>query len=68
MIAFKMSFIIYFLLIFALSMLSGATAVALGSMVEDPKMAQEFLPLLFVPQMLFAGFFVTPDRKFVTSR
>lgn len=29
--------------------------------MEDPKLGQEMLPLLFVPQMLFAGFFVAPD-------
>ncbi len=36
-------------------------AVLLGCAVEDPKMATEFLPLLFVPQLLFAGFFVRTD-------
>jgi hypothetical protein len=25
---------------------------------QDPKMGQEFLPVLFIPQLLFAGFFV----------
>ena len=29
--------------------------------MEDPKLGQEMLPLLFVPQMLFAGFFVAPE-------
>jgi hypothetical protein len=38
---------------------STAVAVWLGCSVEDPKLAQEMLPILFVPQMLFAGFFVT---------
>jgi ABC-2 type transporter len=42
-------------------MASTALAVMLGCSVEDPKLGQELLPLLFVPQMLFAGFFVTPD-------
>jgi ABC-type multidrug transport system permease subunit len=42
-------------------MASTALAVLLGCSVEDPKLGQELLPLLFVPQMLFAGFFVTPD-------
>jgi len=40
---------------------STAVAVLLGCAVEDPKMATEFLPLLFVPQLLFAGFFVRTD-------
>lgn len=42
-------------------MASTALAVLLGCSIEDPKMGQEFLPILFVPQMLFAGFFVAPD-------
>lgn len=42
-------------------MSSTASAVLLGSSVEDPKLASEFLSLLFVPQFLFAGFFVTPS-------
>ena len=44
-----------------LSVSSTAVAVLLGCAVEDPKMATEFLPLLFVPQLLFAGFFVRTD-------
>lgn len=46
---------------FGLAMSSTAVAVCLGCAVEDPKMATEFLPLLFVPQLLFAGFFVRTD-------
>lgn len=44
-----------------LAMASTALAVCLGCSVEDPKLASEMLPLLFVPQMLFAGFFVPPS-------
>jgi len=43
-----------------MAMASTALAVLIGSAVEDPKMAIEFLPVLFVPQILFAGFFVNP--------
>jgi ABC-type multidrug transport system permease subunit len=46
---------------YALAMSSTALAVLLGCAVEDPTMATEFLPLLFVPQLLFAGFFVRTD-------
>jgi hypothetical protein len=35
--------------------------VLLGCGIQDPKLGQEMLPILFVPQMLFAGFFVAPD-------
>ena len=58
MIDFQMSFANYIGISFALSMGSTALAVMLGSSVEDPKLASELLPMLFVPQMMFAGFFV----------
>jgi hypothetical protein len=60
MIDFQAEFVIFYLSIYSLAMASTALAVFLGCSVEDPKMAQELLPLLFVPQMLFAGFFVAP--------
>jgi ABC-type multidrug transport system permease subunit len=41
-----------------LSLSAGSTAVFLGSAIGDLKTATELMPLLFVPQMLFAGFFV----------
>jgi ABC-type multidrug transport system permease subunit len=47
--------------VYGLAMASTALGVLLGCSVEDPKLGQEMLPLLFVPQMLFAGFFVTPE-------
>ena len=61
MIGFKSSFGILFANCYMLAMASTAMAVMLGCSVEDPKLGQELLPLLFVPQMLFAGFFVAPD-------
>lgn len=54
----QMNFGYLLLIVYVLSMASTATAVLLGCSVEDPKMAMEFLPILFVPQLLFAGFFV----------
>jgi ABC-type multidrug transport system permease subunit len=51
----------FFASVYTLAMASTALAVLLGCAVTDPKLAQELLPLLFVPQMLFAGFFVAPD-------
>lgn len=44
-----------------MAMASTALAVLIGSAIEDPKLAVEFLPVLFVPQILFAGFFVNPE-------
>lgn len=61
LINFRASFGVFFLTLYALAMTSTALAVFLGCSVEDPKLAQEMLPILFVPQMLFAGFFVAPD-------
>ena len=45
----------YFVSVYSLAMASTALAVLLGCSVEDPKLGQEMLPLLFVPQMLFGG-------------
>eukprot|EP00978_Attheya_sp_CCMP212_P014746 scaffold37735_cov37-Attheya_sp.AAC.2 len=61
MISFQMNFFYWFFLAYALAMSSTAMAVMLGCAVEDPKLGQEMLPILFVPQMLFAGFFVATD-------
>lgn len=61
MIGFQMSFEIYFGTTYVLAMGSTALAVLLGASLENPAMAQEMLPILFVPQMLFAGFFVVPE-------
>ncbi len=48
------------LILYVLAMASTAVTVLLGCAIEDPKLGQEMLPLLFVPQLLFAGFFVAP--------
>jgi hypothetical protein len=61
MIGFQCSFFWFLLISYALAMASTALAVLLGCAVEDPKLGQEMVPLLFVPQMLFAGFFVSPE-------
>mmetsp|Transcript_20220 Transcript_20220/g.55827 ORF Transcript_20220/g.55827 Transcript_20220/m.55827 type:complete len:378 (-) Transcript_20220:318-1451(-) len=61
LIGLQMNFSILFGVTFVLAMGSTALAVLLGAGLESPAMAQEMLPILFVPQMLFAGFFVAPD-------
>lgn len=61
LIEFQAPFGIFYATVYSLAMASTALGVLLGCSVEDPKLGQEMLPLLFVPQMLFAGFFVTPD-------
>jgi hypothetical protein len=47
---------------FALAMSSTATAVLVGCSVGDPKMAIEFMPVIFMPQILFAGLFVRTEQ------
>eukprot|EP00543_Licmophora_paradoxa_P003728 CAMPEP_0202456442 /NCGR_PEP_ID=MMETSP1360-20130828/13682_1 /ASSEMBLY_ACC=CAM_ASM_000848 /TAXON_ID=515479 /ORGANISM="Licmophora paradoxa, Strain CCMP2313" /LENGTH=602 /DNA_ID=CAMNT_0049076239 /DNA_START=87 /DNA_END=1892 /DNA_ORIENTATION=- len=61
MIGFQCSFFMFVVITYSLAMASTALGVMLGCSVEDPKLAQEMLPILFVPQMLFAGFFVRPE-------
>jgi len=61
LIGFQANFFLYHIITYVLAMASTAVAVCLGCAVDDAKMAQELLPLLFVPQMLFAGFFVSID-------
>jgi hypothetical protein len=62
MISFQMDFVMLFSIVYTLAMASTAMAVMLGCSVEDPKLAQEMLPILFVPQMLFAGYVLYCDR------
>ena len=61
LIGFQSNFGIFYVIVYVLAMASTALAVLLGCSVEDPKLGQEMLPILFVPQMLFAGFFVVPN-------
>lgn len=45
-----------------LGLASGSMAVLLGCAVSDIKTVTELSPLLFVPQLLFAGFFIKTDQ------
>lgn len=44
-------FFLFAVTVFSLAMASTALAVLLGCAVEDPKLGQEMLPILFVPQV-----------------
>jgi hypothetical protein len=55
---FQAPFFKYTFALYVLGMASTAVAVFLGCSVTNTKSAQELLPLVFVPQMLFAGFFI----------
>eukprot|EP01038_Epipyxis_sp_PR26KG_P005371 gene5371-7449_t len=56
------SFIYIVLAAWGLAMCSCSVAVALGCVVSNVKDAQEMVPLLFVPQMLFVGFFIRTSQ------
>uniref|UniRef100_A0A7S2LEQ2 ABC transporter domain-containing protein n=1 Tax=Leptocylindrus danicus TaxID=163516 RepID=A0A7S2LEQ2_9STRA len=56
-----MKFYTLVLILYAIAMASTAVAILMGAFVEDVAVAQELMPLLFVPQMLFAGFFIATD-------
>jgi ABC-type multidrug transport system ATPase subunit len=58
MIEFQGDFIILVLGAFGTGAASSSLAVLLGCIVDDVKQATEMAPLLFVPQILFAGFFI----------
>lgn len=55
------SFGIFWSTLYVMAMTSTALGVLLGCSVKDPGVAIEFLPLVFMPQILFAGFFIPPD-------
>jgi len=38
-----------------MAMSSTAISMVIGSSVDDPKLAIEFLPMTLVPQIMFAG-------------
>jgi len=58
MIGMQGDYILIVLAAFGLSMASCSVSVMLGCSVPDVKQIMEAAPLLFVPQMLFAGFFI----------
>lgn len=53
------SWIILILEIFLLQVVSASYAFLIGAAVNNVKQAQELAPLIFVPQLLFTGFFVS---------
>ena len=62
MVNFEGTFRIYYLANFALAMTSTAYANTLGAAAgANKKLATTSLPIVFIPQLLFAGFFVTPS-------
>jgi len=56
------SVILHILAAFALSSVAASTALVLGCATKDVKVALELSPLIFVPQILFAGFFIKMEQ------
>jgi len=61
MIQFQQRFFWMFATLYTLAMTSTAIAMVIASTVDDPKLSIEFLPMTFMPQVMFAGFFIAPD-------
>ena len=59
---FQASFFRYTFALYAVAMASTAVAVLLGCSVTDVKSSQEFSTLVFVPQILFSGFFIPLEK------
>lgn len=53
-----MGFFLFTIISYVLAMASVSVGVLIGSCTEDPKVASEMMPMLIVPQCLFAGFFI----------
>jgi ABC-type multidrug transport system permease subunit len=56
------SYILLVLCAFGVGIASCSVAVALGCSVSDVKSVTELSPLLFVPQLLFVGFFIRTSQ------
>lgn len=61
-IGFQGDFILLVLASWATGVASSSLAVILSCLVHDAKQASEMAPLLFVPQILFAGFFIRTSQ------
>ncbi len=62
LVGFQGSFIYIVLASWGLALAAGSTAVFIGCGIKDMKTAMEVFPLLFVPQLLFAGFFIKTEQ------
>jgi ABC-type multidrug transport system ATPase subunit/ABC-type multidrug transport system permease subunit len=62
MIQFDGNFIFFVVTCWGIAVSIASLAMLLGSMLPDPKEAMETAPMLFMPQIIFAGFFIPTDR------
>jgi len=61
LIGFNSEYGVFWSAIYLMANASNALGVLVGSAVENPSTAIEFLPAMFMPQILFSGFFIPPD-------
>mmetsp|Transcript_24709 Transcript_24709/g.69772 ORF Transcript_24709/g.69772 Transcript_24709/m.69772 type:complete len:156 (-) Transcript_24709:206-673(-) len=62
LVGYQASFIILLLELFLIQVVSASYAFLIGAIVSDVKQAQELAPLVFVPQLLFTGFFIKIEQ------
>ena len=60
LVGFHAPYSIFWTGLYLMACASTAIGVMLGCTVENPEQAVEFLPAVFMPQILFSGFFVPP--------
>lgn len=61
LVGFSADFGLFWSGLYLMACASTALGVLVGSSVANPSTAMEFLPALFLPQILFSGFFVPPE-------
>eukprot|EP00526_Cylindrotheca_closterium_P005215 CAMPEP_0113611804 /NCGR_PEP_ID=MMETSP0017_2-20120614/5762_1 /TAXON_ID=2856 /ORGANISM="Cylindrotheca closterium" /LENGTH=641 /DNA_ID=CAMNT_0000520797 /DNA_START=157 /DNA_END=2079 /DNA_ORIENTATION=+ /assembly_acc=CAM_ASM_000147 len=61
LVGFNADFAIFWTGIYLMACASTALGVLIGSSVENPSVAIEYLPAVFMPQILFSGFFIPPE-------
>mmetsp|Transcript_27255 Transcript_27255/g.51059 ORF Transcript_27255/g.51059 Transcript_27255/m.51059 type:complete len:619 (-) Transcript_27255:90-1946(-) len=56
------SFMVYVLVFWITGVAAASTAVLVGCIAANPEVAQQAAPAVFVPQLLFAGFFIAQEQ------
>jgi ABC-type multidrug transport system permease subunit len=51
----------FFVIVIVISLTGGGMGLALGSAIPDAKISLAIAPLIFIPMMLFSGFYVNAD-------
>ncbi|CAJ1939321.1 unnamed protein product [Cylindrotheca closterium] len=61
MVGFNADYVIFWTGIYLMACASTALGVLIGSSVKNASVAIEYLPAVFMPQILFSGFFIPPE-------